>query len=90
MAAVQFHSPSSVTHYFAMQVNGAWEEFRLTWRLAQTPAQLRQGCLTPAEASEWSLTQARILAEQAGASMLHWLNTRDEAIASVLLTEESN
>ena len=90
MAAVQFHSPSSVTHYFAMQVNGAWEEFRLTWALAQSPAQLRQGCLTPAQAVEWSLTQARLRAEEAGASSLHWLNSLDEAIASVLLTEESN
>ena len=90
MAAVQFHSPSSVTHYFAMQVNGGWEEFRLTWALAQTPAQLRQGCLTPAQAVEWSLTQARDRSEEVGASMLHWLNTRDEAIASVLLTQESN
>ncbi len=90
MAAVQFHSPNSVTHYFAMEVNGAREEFRLTWALAQSPAQLRQGCLTPAQAVEWSLTQARMRAEEAGASSLHWVNLYDEPKASVLLNMGSN
>jgi len=85
MAAVQFHSPTSVTHYFIMQVDGSPVEFSKTWALATSPASRRQGCLTPAEAVQWSLAVAKATANLAGASSCQWVSSTDVPKASVLL-----